>query len=161
LIKQNILKKVKLVAFDFDGVFTDNTVYINDKGIESVRCWRSDGLGLEKLRSLDIDFLIISTEKNDVVRVRSSKLNITCLNSVENKGDVIISVCKERGVKPSEVLFLGNDINDIPALELVGIPMGVADSHPDIFPYIIAKTTIPGGFGAVREVCDLIYKANS
>lgn len=161
MIPIKIFREVELIVFDFDGVFTDNTVYIDQNGIESVRCWRSDGLGVSKLRQIGIRLYIISTEKNPVVSVRAHKLKIDCLQGVENKQVAIEKVCKELNIKLSQTMFVGNDINDIPAFKAVGIPVAVADAYNDVDKYIVYKTQRPGGFGAVREVCDLIAKAKT
>ena len=74
-------RKIRLVAFDFDGVFTDNMVYVFENGSEAVRCFRSDGIGLQKLKQLGIETAIISTESNPVVSARARKLKIRCFNS--------------------------------------------------------------------------------
>lgn len=153
------LATVQLVAFDFDGVFTDNMVYVNEEGVESVSCWRSDGLGLARLRSAGINMIIISTEVNPVVSARAKKLNIPCRQGVEDKALAIISICKELGVDIRRTAFVGNDINDIPAFELVGFPIAVYDAHPEVLPHILYQTKAMGGRGAVREVCDLIFMA--
>ena len=155
------LASVQLVAFDFDGVFTDNMVYLNEDGIESVRCWRSDGLGLSRLKSAGIKMVIISTEKNPVVTARAKKLNIPCRQGVEDKAQAIVSICKEFEVDIKRAAFVGNDINDIAAFELVGLPIAVYDAHPEVLPYISYQTKAMGGRGAVREVCDLIFMARA
>lgn len=155
------LVSVQLVAFDFDGVFTDNTVYLNENGIESVRCWRSDGLGLSRLKSAGIKIVIISTEVNPVVTARAKKLNIPCRQGVEDKAQAIVSICKEFEVDIKRAAFVGNDINDIAAFELVGLPIAVCDAHPEVLPYISYQTKAMGGRGAVREVCDLIFMARA
>jgi YrbI family 3-deoxy-D-manno-octulosonate 8-phosphate phosphatase len=155
------LASVQLVAFDFDGVFTDNMVYLNEEGIESVRCWRSDGLGLSRLKSAGINMVIISTEVNPVVTARAKKLNIPCRQGVEDKAQAIISICKEFEVDIKRAAFVGNDINDIAAFELVGLPIAVYDAHPEVLPYISYQTKAMGGRGAVREVCDLIFMARA
>jgi YrbI family 3-deoxy-D-manno-octulosonate 8-phosphate phosphatase len=155
------LVTLQLVAFDFDGVFTDNMVYLNEEGIESVRCWRSDGLGLGRLRSAGIKMVIISTEVNPVVAARAKKLNIPCRQGVEDKAQAIISICKEFEVDIKRAAFVGNDINDIAAFELVGLPIAVYDAHPEVLPYIVYQTKAMGGRGAVREVCDLIFMARA
>lgn len=152
----NSLCNIKLVIFDFDGVFTDNSVIVSESGIESVRCWRSDGLGLNKLRRLGIKMAIVSTEKNIVVQTRAQKLNIPCFSGVNDKAEVIRKISLEWNVPLSLTMFVGNDINDIPAFQLVGYPVAVADSYPEINPYIHRKTVKGGGMGAVREICDLI-----
>jgi 3-deoxy-D-manno-octulosonate 8-phosphate phosphatase (KDO 8-P phosphatase) len=155
------LSAVELVAFDFDGVFTDNMVYINEEGVESVRCWRSDGLGLSRLRSLGISMAIVSTEKNPVVTARAKKLNIPCKQGVEDKAQAIVSICKELDIDIKRAVFVGNDINDIPAFKLVGLPIAVNDSYPEVWPHISHRTKAMGGRGAVREVCDLIFMAKA
>ena len=153
----NDLASVKLIAFDFDGVFTDNFVCISQDGTESVKCNRSDGIGLTRLASLGVKFYIISSETNPVVKKRAEKLKIPVAYGVEKKNLLIQQICKDYGMDLKSVLFVGNDINDIPAFKIVGIPIGVADSNPEIFPHIVYKTSKPGGHGAVREICDLVF----
>jgi YrbI family 3-deoxy-D-manno-octulosonate 8-phosphate phosphatase len=155
----DLLLSVRLIAFDFDGVFTDNSVYVTQDGIESVRCWRSDGLGLERLRSIGIETLIISTEINPVVMARAKKLNLPCKQGVQDKAAEILATCQDLQIDLQQTMFVGNDINDIPAFQLIGIPVGVADSYPEIYPYILCRTQRPGGLGAVREICDLVFNA--
>jgi 3-deoxy-D-manno-octulosonate 8-phosphate phosphatase (KDO 8-P phosphatase) len=151
------LEKVKLVIFDFDGVFTDNSVYISHDGIESVKCHRSDGLGISKLKALKIPTYIISTESNIVVSVRAKKLKIPVFQNIKDKSESVKLLCKELGIKLENTMFVGNDINDIPALKIVGFPLAVFDSYDEIIPHVIYKTKKKGGFGAVREICDLLY----
>ena len=155
----NMLASVKLIAFDFDGVFTDNTVYVAEDGSESVRCWRSDGLGLSRLMAVGVKVCILSTEKNPVVTMRANKLNIRCLQGIENKAAAIMDICRELDVPLHKTMFVGNDINDIPAFNVVGIAVGVADAYEEINPHILFKTMRPGGKGAVREICDIVIKA--
>lgn len=150
---------IRLIVFDFDGVFTDNAVYVSQDGVESVRCCRSDGLGLARLRSVGIPTFIISTEANPVVTERARKLKIGCIQAIEDKAVAITSVCAEFGVALADTMFVGNDINDIPAFRLVGHPVGVADAYPEVVPFVEHRTQRPGGYGAVREVCDMIFAA--
>tara|TARA_Y100000589_G_C27173395_1_gene637713 strand:+ start:1116 stop:1619 length:504 start_codon:yes stop_codon:yes gene_type:complete len=151
------LESLKLALFDFDGVFTDNLVYVSDLGIESVVCSRSDGIGISRISSIGILNYVISSETNPVVKKRCEKLNISLLQGVLDKKDAVVNLCQKFNIKPEECLFLGNDINDIPALEIVGIPVAVADAFPEILDYVIYKTSNRGGKGAVREICDIIY----
>jgi 3-deoxy-D-manno-octulosonate 8-phosphate phosphatase (KDO 8-P phosphatase) len=155
------LENVQLIAFDFDGVFTDNTVYVSQDGMESVRCWRSDGLGLSRLRAAGVHAFIISTEVNPVVTARARKLDLLCRQGVDDKALAVRQACADFGVAPERTMFVGNDINDIPAFQVVGLPVGVADCHPDILPHVSFTTERPGGFGAVREVCDRVVAAKS
>ena len=161
MLEQHLLATVELVAFDFDGVFTDNTVQVSQDGVESVRCWRSDGLGLSRLRVLGILLFIVSTETNPVVTVRANKLKLQCRQGVDDKAEAILDICREFGIDPRRVMFVGNDINDIPAFHSVGIPVAVADAYPEVYPHVLARTTRPGGGGAVREVCDWVYQAKN
>jgi|TARA_B110000483_G_C18124761_1_gene515137 YrbI family 3-deoxy-D-manno-octulosonate 8-phosphate phosphatase len=161
ILEKKDLQSIKLVGFDFDGVFTDNMVYVQDDGSESVRCWRSDGLGLAKLKSLGIEICIISTEINPVVTMRAQKLDIPCLQNIENKADAISSLSKKLNIDLEDTMFVGNDINDIAAFKAVGIAIGVADSHDSINPFIAYKLKTSGGLGAVREICDLIFNAHN
>ncbi len=159
MLNTDLLSTVRLVAFDFDGVFTDNTVYVGQNGVESVRCWRSDGLGLVRLRSVGVQAFIISTEANSLVSARAQKLMLPCKQGVEDKAAAILDVCCELEIDPQQSMFVGNDINDIPAFQSIGLPVGVADAYPEIVPYILYRTQRRGGFGAVREICDLVYNA--
>ena len=161
MISKEMLSTVKLIAFDFDGVFTDNTVYVTQGGVESVRCWRSDGLGLSRLQSIGVHVFIISTEENPVVTVRANKLKIPCKQGVEDKAAAILQTCAELGIAPEHTMFVGNDINDIPAFKSVGLPVAVADAYPEVYPYVLLRTNKFGGLGAVREICDLVFNAKS
>lgn len=153
------LKALRLVIFDFDGVFTDNTVLVSQEGIETVRCWRSDGLGISRLRSIGVETLIISTEANPIVTVRANKLKIACKQAVEDKAHAVLQACKELGVSTTETAFVGNDINDIPALKSIGLPIAVVDAYPEVLAHVAYQTTKQGGYGAVREICDLVFHA--
>lgn len=161
MISQELLASVQLVVFDFDGVFTDNTVYVSQDGVESVRCWRSDGLGLSRLRSIGVQCFIISTEANPVVAARANKLKMSYKQGVEDKAVAILAVCKELAIAPLHTLFVGNDINDIPAFKSIGVPIAVADAYPEVYPHVLYRTLKLGGFGAVREICDLIFHAKN
>lgn len=159
MLTKELLNRIQLIAFDFDGVFTDNTVIISENGVESVRCWRSDGLGLAQLRSLGVELVIVSTETNPVVSVRAQKLKVLSRQGVKDKAVEILSICQDLQIKPENVMFVGNDVNDIPAFEAVGIPVAVADAYPEVYPYVLYRTQKSGGFGAVREICDLVSEA--
>jgi 3-deoxy-D-manno-octulosonate 8-phosphate phosphatase (KDO 8-P phosphatase) len=159
MIDQETLARVELIAFDFDGVFTDNTVYVTQEGVESVRCWRSDGLGLSRLRDIGVRSFVISTETNPVVSVRANKLKLPCKQGVDDKAAVILETCRELSIDPRNAMFVGNDINDIPAFRSIGVPVAVADAYPEVYPHVVYRTRRPGGHGAVREICDLIFHA--
>jgi 3-deoxy-D-manno-octulosonate 8-phosphate phosphatase (KDO 8-P phosphatase) len=151
----SLIRNVRLIAFDFDGVFTDNAVYVDEKGRELVRCWRSDGLGLKKLKSLDIRAVIISTEKNPVVSRRAAKLKVECIQGVEDKERTLSEIARKEGIDFGQIAYVGNDINDLACLRAVGLPIVVEDAHPAVVPFAKYRTRIKGGNGAVREICDL------
>ena len=151
----DLIVRVRLVAFDFDGVFTDNTVIVSETGEEAVRCWRGDGLGLRQLEALGRAVAILSTEENAVVSVRSRKLNVRCIQGCHDKRAALEGITAELDLSLPEVAFVGNDINDLPCLEAVGLPIGVRDAHPAVLPIARLRTRTRGGCGAVREVCDI------
>jgi YrbI family 3-deoxy-D-manno-octulosonate 8-phosphate phosphatase len=150
------LRAVRLLAFDFDGVFTDNTVYVFEDGREAVRCYRGDGLGLQRLRRLGLPAVIISTETNPVVTARSRKLGLRCVQGVSDKRGVLEELVAELGLSLEQVAYVGNDVNDLPCLTCVGLPIIVQDAQAELLPLAAYRTTRPGGQGAVREVCDLL-----
>jgi YrbI family 3-deoxy-D-manno-octulosonate 8-phosphate phosphatase len=156
---ESLFRAVKLVVFDFDGVFTDNTVYVSQDGVETVRCWRSDGLGLAKLKQAGIATVVVSTETNPVVAARSKKLAMRCIQGCDDKLAAVRALADEHGVTLDDVAFVGNDINDLGCLQAVGLPIVVQDAHPDVVGAAAYRTTAPGGRGAVREVCDAVVAA--
>jgi YrbI family 3-deoxy-D-manno-octulosonate 8-phosphate phosphatase len=155
-----VLRSIRMVVFDFDGVFTDDTVYVDEDGRESVRCWRGDGLGLRKLDSLGIETLILSTETNPVVGYRAQKLRIKCHHGVEDKRAVLTRIASDAGVPLTDIAYVGNDINDGLCLAAVGLPIAVRNAHPDVLACARYRTETAGGYGAVREVCDCIDRAH-
>lgn len=155
---ERLVRQTKLIAFDFDGVFTDNFVYVSQDGVESVCCWRGDGLGLRKLDRMGVLSVIVSTETNPVVTMRSNKMGIRCVQGVEDKRAVLEDIAYTAQLELSQVAFVGNDINDLPCLLSVGFPIVVRDAHPEVIPFALYRTHVRGGRGAVREVCDLFER---
>jgi 3-deoxy-D-manno-octulosonate 8-phosphate phosphatase (KDO 8-P phosphatase) len=153
------LRAVRLAAFDFDGVFTDNGVYVFEDGREAVRCDRGDGLGLARLKQLGLHLIILSTEVNPVVTARARKLGVRCLQGLTDKGSALQTAAAELGLAREQVAYLGNDVNDRDCLEWAGVPVVVQDAHADVAPLGLYQTRRPGGHGAVRELCDLLVAA--
>jgi N-acylneuraminate cytidylyltransferase len=145
---------LRLVVFDFDGVMTDNRVWVDESGGEWVACNRSDGLGVERLRGLGLDLLVLSTEANPVVASRCRKLGLPFEQGVREKADRLRSLLRDRDLPPSRVLYVGNDINDLDCMRLVGCGVAVSDAHPDVLSAADVTLTRAGGHGAVRELCD-------
>ncbi|GHH40909.1 transferase [Streptomyces candidus] len=143
---------VDAVVLDFDGTQTDDRVLIDAEGRETVAVHRGDGLGIAALRDAGIPLLILSTEQNPVVAARARKLRIPVLHGVDRKDLALKEWCEEQSVDPSRVLYVGNDVNDLPCFALAGWPVAVADAHGSVRAAARATTRTPGGSGAVREV---------
>jgi 3-deoxy-D-manno-octulosonate 8-phosphate phosphatase (KDO 8-P phosphatase) len=154
------IKKIELIVFDFDGVLTNDKVLVDQNGIESVVCSRSDGLGFDVLKILEKSTYIISTELNMVVSKRAEKLGIPVLQGVQNKKDIVKKLSKEKKINLSNILFVGNDLNDYHAMKFCGYSVCPSDSHPvikDMASYVL-KTK--GGDGVVRELLEEVFKLN-
>ncbi len=147
-------KKVRLVVFDFDGVFTDNRVLVFSDGTEAVFCSRADGLGLGRLKQAGLESLVLSSEKNPVVGARCRKLGIPYIQDADPKFATLKRELKKRSISLSEVCYVGNDINDRECLEAVGFPVCVADADSEVKKLAKLVLSRPGGHGAVRELCD-------
>ena len=150
------LDTITLLVLDFDGVLTDNRVLVNQDGIEAVFCHRGDGWGLARLREAGVEVFVLSTEKNPVVAARCRKLDLPYLHGCDDKVAAMHQLLGERGVAPEAAAFVGNDANDLGALGVVGWPVAVADAVPAVRAAARWVTRRPGGYGAVREVCDWI-----
>lgn len=148
------LRDLDLLVFDFDGVFTDNTVVVDQHGTESVVCDRSDGMGVSMLRQAGLDMAILSTETNPVVAARAAKLSLEVHQGSSDKAADLQALVAARDADLGRVAFVGNDVNDLPALDLVGVPIAVADAVPDVLKVARWVTSRPGGRGAVREIAD-------
>jgi 3-deoxy-D-manno-octulosonate 8-phosphate phosphatase (KDO 8-P phosphatase) len=153
------LSSIQIIFYDFDGVFTDNHVLVDSEGIEYVRCSRLDGFGISRLRSLNVSQFIVSTETNIVVSRRAEKLKLPVHQAVENKAAVVTKVCEQLAIPLQRAAFVGNDINDIEAMQVVGTAFTVPDAYPSVLEHADVVTTRLGGHGAVREICDSIADA--
>jgi len=148
--------EVRLVVLDFDGVMTDNRVWTDAEGRETVAADRSDGWGLARLRERRVDVVVLSTETNPVVAARCRKLDLPCVQGAADKAASLSALLAERRLKSDQVIYLGNDENDLPCFPLVACALVVADAHPSALAAADRVLTRPGGHGAVREVCDLL-----
>ena len=151
-------RQVALVVFDFDGVMTDNAVQVDQDGRESVRCLRSDGLGIDDLRRAGIPAMVLSTESNPVVRARCEKLRLPVEQAVSDKGAFLRQYLAGKAIDPAAVIYVGNDTNDLGCFEVVGFPIAVADAHPAVKAAARIVLASAGGQGAVREVCDRLIR---
>ena len=155
------LRAVRLVVFDFDGVFTDNRVWVSETGEESVACWRGDGIGLRRLDDVGVPYVIVSTEPNPVVARRAEKLRARCLHDVGDKLAVVHEEAAGAGVDLASVAYVGNDVNDAECLAAVGLPVVPADAWPEVVPLARWVLERPGGHGCVRELCDAVWRVRN
>lgn len=149
--------QVRLLVLDFDGVLTDDRVWVNENGEEMVAASRSDGMGLERLRSeTGIDVMVLSRESNPVVTARCEKLGLPIWQSILKKGRAIREVLDKKKLQPGEVIFMGNDINDLEVFPEVGFAVAPVDAHGTVLRRADLVLSREGGKGAVRELCDMI-----
>jgi 3-deoxy-D-manno-octulosonate 8-phosphate phosphatase (KDO 8-P phosphatase) len=147
---------IKLLVLDFDGVLTDNRVLVDENGKEAAFCHRGDGYGIGLLKKMGLPVLVLSTEPNPIVVHRCKKLAIPCIHNCPDKLSAMKEIAQEYGVEAEQIAFVGNDLNDLEALQWVGWPIGVADAVPEVLAVARKVTEREGGDGAVREVCDWI-----
>ncbi len=147
---------ISLLVLDFDGVLTDDRVTINQQGEESVTAHRGDGMGIALLKKAGIEVVILSTEKNPVVTARANKLGIPAFQGIGNKDQKLSAILEEKNLSARQVAYLGNDLNDLACFPLVGLAVAVADAHPLVRKQAQLVLGKKGGYGAVRELCDLI-----
>ncbi|MFI6039859.1 cytidylyltransferase domain-containing protein [Streptomyces sp. NPDC051315] len=147
---------IDAVVLDFDGTQTDDRVLIDSEGREFVSVHRGDGLGIAALRRSGLRMLILSTEQNPVVAARARKLQLPVLHGIDRKDLALKQWCEEQGIAPERVLYVGNDVNDLPCFALVGWPVAVASAHDVVRGAARAVTSLPGGDGAIREIAGWI-----
>lgn len=147
------------VVTDFDGVHTDDTVRVDQNGLESVTVSRSDGMGVSLLRAAGIPFLILSTEANPVVAARARKLGVDVRQAAADKAAVLREWAEDHGIPVSRIAYLGNDVNDLACLELVGWPIAVPEAHPLVLSAARIVLDSRGGDGAVRDLAERVLAA--
>lgn len=144
------------VVTDFDGVHTDDRVIVSDDGNEYVIANRADGMGVRMLREAGVPMLILSTEVHSVVAARARKLQVDVIHGSDDKAAALEYWADEHGVDLERVAYLGNDVNDLGCLRIVGWPISVADAVPEVRAAARVVLASPGGRGAVRELADRI-----
>jgi N-acylneuraminate cytidylyltransferase len=151
-------EKVELIVCDFDGVLTDNRVWVDRDGRESVAAYRSDSIRIKELRGTGIEVLILSSEVDAVVAARAKKMGVEAVQGVgiHDKGGALRDVLKQKKLKAENVIFIGNDLNDLPCFEVAGWAVAVADAYPEVLRRADFVLSRPGGHGALRELIDLL-----
>jgi len=151
-------EQVGLLVLDFDGVMTDNRVWVDGRGRESVAAHRGDGWGLARLREAGVEVVVLSTETDPVVAARCGKLGLSVVQGLADKGAALQDLLRDREMEPGRVVYLGNDVNDLPCFPRVGCAVVVADAHPEAAAQADLVLSRAGGQGAVRELCDLLLE---
>lgn len=144
------------IVFDFDGVMTDDRVFVDEDGRESVVCSRRDGMGIEKLRALGLPMAVISKEVNGVVAARCRKLGLEVHHGIENKLELFRAWLEKHGIAAADCLFVGNDINDLECMRHAGMSAVPRDAHPAALDAARMVLDADGGRGAVRALADAI-----
>src|SRR5262249_273392 len=145
--------------FDFDGVFTDNSVALDQDGRESVVCRRDDGIGISRLKALGVPMLVLSSEVNVVVSTRCRKLGLECLQGIRDKQPALPAWAARNNTDRSKLVYVGNDTNDVACLRWAGCGVAVADAYPQAREVANVLLTQHGGHGAVRELCELVIRS--
>jgi YrbI family 3-deoxy-D-manno-octulosonate 8-phosphate phosphatase len=158
VVKRPMPEKIDLIICDFDGVITDNRVWVDQDGHETVAAYRSDSVRVKELFAIGIEVMILSSEPNRVVEARARKMGVEAVHGValHEKGRIMREIMERKNLKAENVIFIGNDINDLPCFEVAGWSVAVADAFPEVIraaDFVLSKN---GGHGALREMCDLI-----
>ncbi len=158
---QKLFIDIQLLLLDVDGVLTDGSISYTGAEMEAKTFSVKDGLGIKMLINAGLKVGIVSAKSSAALLRRCRELGITCVyGDVRDKGSVLNDILSETGVaSPRQVAFVGDDLPDIRLLKKVGLPIAVADAHPEVKKVAAAVTSAEGGRGAVREICELLLKA--
>lgn len=151
---------IDCLFYDFDGVMTDNRVLVSEDGKESVFANRGDGHGISLIKKMGIPQVIVSTEVNNVVERRAEKLKIEVIHGVADKGIIIKNYCVEKGYDPKHCVFIGNDLNDLPAYDVVGFKGAPKDAEEEILEIADWISSRDGGYGVIRDFYRFISTIN-
>ncbi|WP_159817582.1 3-deoxy-manno-octulosonate-8-phosphatase KdsC [Colwellia sp. 20A7] len=153
-------KKIKLLVCDVDGVFSDGRIYLGNDGEELKAFHTKDGFGIKALGSSGVEVAIITGRRSAIVANRMSALNVKhIVQGQEDKLPALMTLAQQLNLTPDEIAYIGDDIPDLACILHVGLGISVSDAHPAVSAKANYITFINGGFGAVREVCDLIMQS--
>jgi YrbI family 3-deoxy-D-manno-octulosonate 8-phosphate phosphatase len=151
---RRLADSVQLIAFDFDGVLTDNRVLVFSGGEEAVFCNRTDGLAFDAFRASGLRAIILSTERHGVVAARAAKLQVPALQALADKSATLADYCGSNNIDLAHVMFVGNDVNDLRVMQRIGFPIAVADAHPLVKACARIVLKRCGGDGVAREIAE-------
>ena len=146
--------QLEAIVFDFDGVLTDNRVFVDEDRREMVCCHRGDGLAFDVLKQTHLQLFILSTETNLVVTRRGEKLRIPVFQSTKDKKSSLERLASEKNFSLGKTLFVGNDLNDYQVMQICGFSACPSDSHPKILEIATFPLNKKGGNGVVREIVE-------
>ncbi len=158
--RRKMPETIKMIICDFDGVVTDNLVLTDENGKETVSASRSDSMHIKTLREKGIEVMILSSEPNSVVQARAKKMGVEALHGIglKDKGRALREVLEQKNIGAESVIYVGNDLNDLPCFEIAGWNVAVADAYPEVIraaDHVLSKM---GGRGAIRELCEMVLK---
>jgi N-acylneuraminate cytidylyltransferase len=159
--RRQMPERIDLIVTDFDGVLTDNRVWTDQHGNETVVSSRSDSMHIRELRERGVGIVILSSEPNPVVKARAGKMgDVETVQGIDilGKGDALRELLRRKKVDPAHVVYIGNDLNDLPCFDLAGYSVAVADAYPELLRRADLVLRKPGGYGALRELCDMVIK---
>lgn len=155
-------KQIKLLICDVDGVFSDGRIYLSNQGEELKAFHTKDGFGMKAIMQVGIDIAIITGRQSNIVENRMKALGVTHIKQgIEDKLSVYKSLLKELKLEKSEVAYIGDDVVDLPVMQDCGLGIAVSDAHPLVLQGADLITNTKGGFGAVREICDLFLQCKN
>lgn len=155
-------KKIKLFVCDIDGVFSDGRIYLGNDGEELKAFHTKDGYGVKALGSSGVDVAVITGRRSSIVQTRMTALNVKhIVQGEENKLPALMNMITQLNLQPEQVAYIGDDMPDFECLNYVGLSIAVNDAHPTIIKHCHYTTYTRGGFGAVREICDLIMQSQN
>ncbi len=154
------LARIRLVAFDVDGVFTDGRFYLSNDGVESKSFSTQDGFGIRQVLDAGIEVAVISGRRSAAVQQRMDELGVRhVIQGCSDKIAALDTLTKELGISDAECIYVGDDVPDLPLLAKAGISVAVANAVAEVRDHSDYTTQASGGFGAVREVCDSLLRA--
>jgi 3-deoxy-D-manno-octulosonate 8-phosphate phosphatase (KDO 8-P phosphatase) len=160
--KDAALGRIRLVAFDVDGVFTDGRFYLSNEGVESKSFNTQDGFGIRQLINAGIEVAVISGRKSAAVEQRMAELGVNhVVQGCRDKVAALDDICASLKLTTEQCAFVGDDVPDLPLLNAVGFSVAVANAVPEVREQCDHTTVASGGFGAVREVCELVLAAGT
>jgi N-acylneuraminate cytidylyltransferase len=154
--KLHKFQKPKIIFTDFDGCLTDDRVWLNQDGEEFVAANRKDGLAVKRLKNLGIEVVTTSTETNKVVLARGNKMGVEVLQGLADKAESIDQYLKQKNLSWNDVWYIGNDVNDLGAIEKAKLSISPADAVKKVRKAVDLILKTNGGYGVLSEIASLL-----